>query len=440
MKKNLLLLAIILFSFSGYSQNQHFNLGTGIGYDPTNSTFSYDGSNVGHYSLAWFSIPGSAEARMSGYGGIKMFTESTPRLTVLKSGLVGIGTTTPDEALVVNGSVAFDYGTGSSYNGIKRNGIKTEYYNGITGTSTNVIHEFTGVNTTILSLTQGGNAGIGTNAPLSRLHIEGAAGGGQPNATVPNYGMLIGGKTTGGILNMGIDANGAVPFYSWIQSRHKSSADFYNLALNPEGGNVGVGTNTPNAKLHLKNGNLLIETGENGGAPNLLFGTSTDPNYAGWGQMGLEYIPNYGLNFWTPHASNNNLQNHLLVIKENGDVGIGTDLSSNTTGFKLSVNGKIRAKEIQVELGWADYVFDDTYKIMELSEVNDFIQKENRLPGVPSAANVENGEFGIGELTKIQQEKIEELMLYTIQQQKELEELKALINTQQELISTIISE
>ena len=54
-----------------------------------------------------------------------------------------------------------------------------------------------------------------------------------------------------------------------------------------------------------------------------------------------------------------------MTITGDGNVGIGT---SNPT-YKLSVNGNIRSKEVVVETGWADYVFDEQYKLSPLEEV-----------------------------------------------------------------------
>lgn len=97
----------------------------------------------------------------------------------------------------------------------------------------------------------------------------------------------------------------------------------------------------------------------------------------------------------------------------------------------MSVKGKIRAEEIKVYNTWADYVFNKDYKLSSLKEVETYIEANGHLQNVPSAKEVTENGLKLGEMTKIQQEKIEELTLYIIEQNKinekqnqEIEELK----------------
>ena len=82
------------------------------------------------------------------------------------------------------------------------------------------------------------------------------------------------------------------------------------------------------------------------------------------------------------------------------------------------------ADEVRVRTTWADYVFEDQYSLMTLPEVESFIDANGHLPNVPSAETVEASGIELGEMTKIQQEKIEELTLYIIDLQKQLDTLK----------------
>ncbi|MGW9686766.1 hypothetical protein [Flagellimonas sp. 2504JD1-5] len=101
-------------------------------------------------------------------------------------------------------------------------------------------------------------------------------------------------------------------------------------------------------------------------------------------------------------------------------VGIGT---TNPGSYKLAVKGKIRAEEIKVETGWADYVFKKDYDLPTLEEVEKHIKEKGHLINIPSAKEVEENGIQLGEMNKLLLEKIEELTLYTIQQQKTLEDL-----------------
>ena len=90
----------------------------------------------------------------------------------------------------------------------------------------------------------------------------------------------------------------------------------------------------------------------------------------------------------------------------------------------MAVNGQIRAKEIKVETGWSDFVFFKDYKLPTLEEVEDHIKEKGHLKDIPSANEVEENGIFLGEMNSKLLQKIEELTLYTIQQQKEIEELK----------------
>lgn len=111
-----------------------------------------------------------------------------------------------------------------------------------------------------------------------------------------------------------------------------------------------------------------------------------------------------------------------------GKVAIGTTLTSNPNNYTLAVNGKIGAKDVQIEASsWPDYVFENDYPIPSLEEVEAYIKRNKRLEGMPSAGQVEKEGYSIGEVDELLLKKVEELTLYIIQQQKEIEGLKALV-------------
>lgn len=111
---------------------------------------------------------------------------------------------------------------------------------------------------------------------------------------------------------------------------------------------------------------------------------------------------------------------HFMLTTE-GNVGIGTI----TPDEKLAVNGKIHAKEVRVDLnGWPDYVFENNYELPTLQEVENHIKTKGHLINIPSAKQVEKEGILVGEMNVKLLEKIEELTLYTLQQQKELEKQK----------------
>lgn len=98
--------------------------------------------------------------------------------------------------------------------------------------------------------------------------------------------------------------------------------------------------------------------------------------------------------------------------------------ATNLSAYSMYVKGGTIAEEVRIRTGWADYVFDNDYELMSIYEVADFIEENGHLPNIPSAATVETEGLEMGKITTKQQEKIEELTLYVIQLQKQLDALK----------------
>lgn len=115
-----------------------------------------------------------------------------------------------------------------------------------------------------------------------------------------------------------------------------------------------------------------------------------------------------------------------LCIARNGSIGIGTEVTGT---HKLAVEGTIGAREIKVETnGWADFVFKNDYQLRSLSDLESFIQTNNHLPDIPSEQEVKKNGISIGEMNVKLLQKIEELTLYVIDQQKQIGELQRKIN------------
>ena len=166
--------------------------------------------------------------------------------------------------------------------------------------------------------------------------------------------------------------NGKV--YGLISQVHGGQADsryaafFVGGKVTVMNGSVGIGTQTPKAALHVQDGNFLIT---------------------------------------------------------NGYVGFGTD---NPT-VKLDVVGIIRAHEVKVCLNQGcDFVFDKDYKLMPLQDLSSFIDENKHLPEIAPAAEMENEGINLSEMNAKLLQKVEELTLYLIQQNKEIENLKAIVN------------
>jgi hypothetical protein len=114
-----------------------------------------------------------------------------------------------------------------------------------------------------------------------------------------------------------------------------------------------------------------------------------------------------------------------MIITANGRVGIGT----SNPGYTLHVAGAIHADggySAPVETP-PDYVFEPSYKLMPLRDLESFVTKEKHLPSVPNAAEIKKEGLNIGEFQMKLLEKIEELTLYTLQQAKTIREQQTTI-------------
>lgn len=106
-----------------------------------------------------------------------------------------------------------------------------------------------------------------------------------------------------------------------------------------------------------------------------------------------------------------------------GSLGIGT---TDTKGYKLAVNGEAIFSKVKVKAfsNWPDFVFKPDYKLRPLSELKSFINQHRHLPDVPSEQEVAEKGQDLGEMNKILLQKVEELTLYVIRLNEELEAVK----------------
>ena len=123
----------------------------------------------------------------------------------------------------------------------------------------------------------------------------------------------------------------------------------------------------------------------------------------------------------------------LAITNANGD-----------ENFLVKGNGNLWATNIKVrsESDFPDYVFEEGYKLMSLKELAVFIEKEKHLPNIPTAEEVKVSGLDIGKINTLLVEKVEELTLYAIEQDKSLElqieELKSL-KLEMELLKVLLS-
>ena len=103
-----------------------------------------------------------------------------------------------------------------------------------------------------------------------------------------------------------------------------------------------------------------------------------------------------------------------------------SDFVAIGNGFYCNTNGSLKVKDLRVTLtDWSDFVFDDGYRLMPLGEVERYIDANRHLPDIPSAQEVEENGVDVGEMNKLLLQKVEELTLYIIDLQKQIDELKS---------------
>ena len=271
--------------------------------------------------------------------------------------------------------------------------------------------------------------GIGTHSPNGNLHVHSTYNPGKAYFT--DFQLTN--------TNTGSGTNDGFRIRQQDKEVRISQLEKANLYLqnNSKGfvldtnGYFGFNTTYPKQRIHVVDGNIMISRtsarapGSTNGS--LLFGGDVVDSCSR-GDWGIEYVNSadegYGLNFWRPIKLCHPGFNYALFLGDDGNVGIGT----NTPLAKLTVNGNVCAKEVRVSLSgspcWPDYVFAHDYDLMNLSDLKQYIQSNSHLPGVPSAAEVEENGVELGATTEILLQKIEEMTLYILQLEERVQQLE----------------
>lgn len=230
-------------------------------------------------------------------------------------------------------------------------------------------------------------------------------------------------STSGGMLHSDISlyATGAnnQGFLGFKVPHNNTVNGGYDMVIN-QSGNVGIGTTTPTELLDIAGTGLRI------GSNNFNLADQAYINlYEGINHHGIRFHLNGNTNKFSLITRLNQVDEEVIIIPywgtNAGNVGIGT----SNPDAKLAVNGDIHTREVKVDLiGWPDYVFKKQYNLPTLEEVEEHIKQKGHLKDIPTAKEVEENGIYLGEMDSKLLHKIEELTLYTIEQQKEIENLK----------------
>lgn len=393
---------------------------------------------------------GTAWQSMSGSGGIGWQANGNDIYNT-NSANVGIGTSTPIYSrLQINGNVGASVAMfGADKTGVSINADNPEvglnyFFNGTTKTiktgyafnlgmypstgdfymgnfngnqSSSNFGNITGYQN-VFTIKQNGNVGIGTSSPSSKFEVYG-------NTFTSGISTINGTTSISSIISNTAD-DGGIKIYSpnefslgykyitidkeAIQARRTSSTfpttmSEQNLKLNPFGGNIGIGTGADAITA-----TLYVKKSSNSGDGTAVFKGTTHFSHFHYSTNEDTYI-------------RGGKDNSSVILNDipGGKVGIGVF----PTTYTLEVNGTTRAKEVIVETGWADYVFDEKYKLRSIDEMEAFVKENKHLPNIPKASDIETNGLKVGETNKVMMEKIEELALYIIQLKKEIDILKA---------------
>lgn len=163
------------------------------------------------------------------------------------------------------------------------------------------------------------------------------------------------------------------------------------------------------------------------------------PANPGWGLLGNSLATSATAFLGTTDTlpiivKTNNIERYRVT--KNGQMLVGSTAlpSSASTNTLLSVNGSVIARSLKItQLNWPDYVFAKNYQLMSLDKLAKYIQINSHLPGVPSAKEVAKSGLEIGASNEILLRKIEELTLYILKQQKEIDRIKAKLQNEKKV-------
>lgn len=326
-------------------------------------------------------------------------TQQTDRMVVDDDGKVGIGTLNPYGNLTVNGASPFIQ--------MQHNNANTGYIQAVNAQlrlGTNLANATGNLvlqtkEITRLAIDKDGLVGIGTTSPSTILTINGNEPILQMRNDDVNKGFV---QLVGDDIKIGTNSSNDLGKFLV----RTNGVDRFSIDHN---GNAILGSSSEGGDLVLNGSSSKLELKSNGTSSLRIIASSINPIIEGTAGNGIFRIRNSA---------------EGIVLHPTGHISLG----GTVTGFgkTLSVNGAMIATSVTALaiINWPDYVFEQDYKLKPLSEVKQFIAENKHLPNIPPASEIEKSGVELGDMSKRLIEKIEELTLYILQQQDQIDELK----------------
>lgn len=328
-----------------------------------------------------------------------------------------LGSTSTSYNTPVEGSVTISLGYDPSENpngSFQGDGREILFRNGASFVTPNAANDGYHLNTLFL---KDGKVGLGTATPASTLEIgSGSVFVPDGSAGNPSY-SFSGSPGTGfyraasGVVGMagdlkitgGISLEGNTYYRKGLTPTYWGYDNQYRVLM--------IGS--PSTTYNSQNGAVTVS---------INYDPSINANGSFQGD-GHELLLRNGTALTTPNAANTSYYLNTLVLKD-GNIGLGISSPEEKLSVEgnISANGNITAKKIKVtQTVWADHVFSKNYKLKSLSALESFVLKNKHLPEVPTAKEVEKRGISIGDTQALLLKKIEELTLYIIEQQKQID-------------------
>ena len=319
--------------------------------------------------------------------------------------------------------------------------VDSDYILGVTGNTeiTGGLDVRTGEEADIF-LSSGKEVKLVSDTNMDLFATDGLTIGSEGQLDISSFGLIKIAAAEGGTLNLysgsnaSLSAESKLNVYSDEIEMHGESG----VSIESDKG-MNIESNDTMAFSVREDGDITMNTGEGGDiilnadtdsvkllGDNIDIRSESDTSIIGDGNIILSTNENISLSGDSGVSIGTSSEENISLNTNQVRIGATT---APSLGYKLAVGGKVVAEEIKIALQgtteWPDYVFTKDYTLTPLTEVEKHIQENGHLKDIPSAAQVSKNGILLGQMNAKLLQKIEELTLYTIAQEKKIGKLEA---------------